>query len=49
MTRCLKDHDAWFRAKVLQALEDTRADIEDAGADKHFSARRSAALLKASD
>jgi DNA-damage-inducible protein J len=49
MTRCLKDHDAWFRAKVLQALEDTRADIEDTGADKHFSARRSAALLKASD
>ncbi|WFU90147.1 type II toxin-antitoxin system RelB/DinJ family antitoxin (plasmid) [Rhizobium sp. CC1099] len=42
-------HDAWFRAKVLEALEDTHADIEDADADKHFSARRSAALLKASD
>lgn len=27
-------HDAWFRAKVLEALEDTRADIEDADADK---------------
>ncbi len=26
-------HDAWFRAKVLQALEDTRPDVEDADAD----------------
>jgi DNA-damage-inducible protein J len=29
-------HDAWFRAKVLQALEDTRPDVEDADAESHF-------------
>ena len=39
-------HDAWFRAKVLQALEDTRPDVEDAEADAHFAARRAAALRK---
>ncbi|WP_026614807.1 type II toxin-antitoxin system RelB/DinJ family antitoxin [Ensifer aridi] len=40
-------HDAWFRAKVLQALEDTRPDVEDADADAHFRERRTAALRKA--
>ena len=40
-------HDAWFRAKVLQALEDTRPDVEDAEADAPFAARRAAALRKA--
>lgn len=40
------DHDAWFRAKVLQALEDTRPDVDDAEADVHFAARRAAALRK---
>lgn len=40
-------HDAWFRAKVLQALEDTRSDIEDAAAEAHFAGRRAAALHKA--
>jgi DNA-damage-inducible protein J len=42
-------HDAWFRAKVLQALEDTRPDVEDADADRHFSERRAAALRKVDD
>ncbi|RWN58184.1 type II toxin-antitoxin system RelB/DinJ family antitoxin [Mesorhizobium sp.] len=40
-------HDAWFRAKVLQAIEDTRPDVEDADAETHFAGRRAAALRKA--
>lgn len=41
-------HDAWFRAKVQQALEDTRPDVEDVDdAESHFAARRAAALRKA--
>jgi DNA-damage-inducible protein J len=40
-------HDAWFRAKVLQALEDTRPDIGDAEAEVHFAERRAAARRKA--
>jgi DNA-damage-inducible protein J len=40
-------HDAWFRAKVLQALEDTRPDVEDAEAEAHFAGRRATALRKA--
>jgi len=40
-------HDAWFRAKVLRALEDTQPDVEDADADAHFAGRRTAALRKA--
>jgi DNA-damage-inducible protein J len=42
-------HDAWFRAKVLQALEDIRPDIEDADAEAHFAVRRAAALRKAAE
>jgi DNA-damage-inducible protein J len=40
-------HDAWFRTKVREALEDTRPDITDADADAQFAARRAAALRKA--
>ncbi|MFG1465848.1 type II toxin-antitoxin system RelB/DinJ family antitoxin [Xanthobacter sp. DSM 24535] len=40
-------HDAWFRAKVLQALEDARPDTPDEEANVHFAARRDAALRKA--
>lgn len=40
-------HDAWFRAKVMQALEDTSPDISDAEAEELFAARRAAALRKA--
>ncbi|MEK1890791.1 MAG: type II toxin-antitoxin system RelB/DinJ family antitoxin [Phyllobacterium sp.] len=40
-------YDAWFRAKVQQALDDTRPDIDDADAEAHFVNRRSAALRKA--
>src|SRR5438874_13366680 len=40
-------HDAWFRAKVLQALEDERPDVEDADAEVQFAKGRAAALRKA--
>lgn len=39
-------HDAWFRAKVLEALADTRPDVEDAEAEDHFAKRRTAARRK---
>jgi DNA-damage-inducible protein J len=40
-------YDAWFRAKVRQALEDTRPDTDEATAEAHFRKRRAAALGKA--
>lgn len=42
-------HDAWFRAKVLQALEDARPDIEDTEAEARFAERRAAAYRRAGD
>lgn len=39
-------HDAWFRAKVQEALQDIRPDVPDEHAETHFSARRSAARRK---
>ena len=39
-------HDAWFRAKVREALEDDRADVDDAEAEAHFAERRASALRK---
>ncbi len=40
-------HDAWFRAKVMQALEDTRSDLGDGEVEAHFATRRATALRKA--
>ena len=40
-------HDAWFRAKVLEALKDTRPDYEDVDAEGRVRERRAAALTKA--
>jgi DNA-damage-inducible protein J len=39
-------HDAWFRAKVQEALSDTRPAISDDVVEAHFAKRRSAALRK---
>ncbi|MBE1159422.1 type II toxin-antitoxin system RelB/DinJ family antitoxin [Dyella acidiphila] len=39
-------HDAWFRAKVLEALNDPRPAIKAADVDAHFAKRRAAALRK---
>jgi DNA-damage-inducible protein J len=40
-------HDAWFRAKVQEALDDTRPDIPHAEVELHFAKRRAATLRKA--
>jgi DNA-damage-inducible protein J len=39
------EHDAWFRAKVREALEDDRPDIADDEVEAHFAARRAAARM----
>ncbi len=36
-------HDAWFRAKVREALDDSRPDISDDQVEAHFAKRRAAA------
>ncbi|MGF7007933.1 type II toxin-antitoxin system RelB/DinJ family antitoxin [Shinella sumterensis] len=36
-------HDAWFRAKVREALDDSRPDIPDDQVEAHFAKRRAAA------
>ncbi len=40
-------HDVWFRAKVQEALRDTRPDIPDDEAEAHFAGRRAATRRKA--
>ncbi|MGM0562425.1 MAG: type II toxin-antitoxin system RelB/DinJ family antitoxin [Pseudomonadota bacterium] len=37
------EHDAWFRARVEDALIDTRADLSDEEVRQHFERRRTAA------
>ncbi len=39
-------HDAWFRAKVRQALEDPRPAVPHDAVEAHFAKRRAAALRK---
>lgn len=39
-------HDAWFRAKVIQALDDTRPDIDDVDVEARFREKRASALRK---
>ncbi|MDZ5650706.1 type II toxin-antitoxin system RelB/DinJ family antitoxin [Nitrospirillum sp. BR 11828] len=33
-------HDAWFRAKVRQALEDPRPSLDEDDVEDHFASRR---------
>lgn len=40
-------HDAWFRDKVGQALNDPRPDLAQAKVETYFAKRRTAALRKA--
>lgn len=42
-------HDVWFRAKVREALEDSRPDIPDDEVETHFAGRRAAARRKVGD
>ncbi|OLP61003.1 damage-inducible protein [Xaviernesmea oryzae] len=44
-----KEHDAWFRAKVLEALQDHRPDMSDEEAEAHFARRRAAAARRLDD
>lgn len=37
-------HDAWFRAKVREALEDVRGDAEDDAVTEVFAVRRAGKL-----
>ena len=39
-------HDAWFRAKVREALDDPRPAIPQEAVATHFAARRTAASRK---
>jgi DNA-damage-inducible protein J len=41
------EHDAWFRAKVQQALDEPRPAVPHEQVEKHFAKRRRAALRKA--
>lgn len=40
-------HDAWFRAKVQEALDDPRPGIPQKKVESHFAKRRSSAQRKA--
>ena len=40
------EHDAWFRAKVREALDDPRPAIPHEQVEAHFAERRAKALLK---
>jgi DNA-damage-inducible protein J len=39
-------HDAWFRTKVMQALDDPRPPIPHEDVEAHFAKRRAAAQRK---
>lgn len=36
-------HDAWFRSKVMQALDDSRPDLDHGDVEDYFLKRRTAA------
>ncbi len=42
-----KEHDAWFRARVQEALDDRRTPLAHEDVEAHFAMRREAALKKA--
>lgn len=44
--RSRAEHDAWFRAKVREALDDSRPAVPQKRVEAHFAARRAAARLK---
>jgi DNA-damage-inducible protein J len=47
LTTNAAEHDAWFRAKVREALDDPRPAIAHEQVEAHFAARRATALRKA--
>jgi DNA-damage-inducible protein J len=46
LTQNAAGHDAWFRAKVQEALDDPRPAIPHEKVKAHFAKRRASALLK---
>jgi DNA-damage-inducible protein J len=40
------EHDAWFRSKVQEALDDARPGVPHKQVEAHFAARRTKALRK---
>ena len=44
-----RTYDAWFRAKVQEALDDPRPAIPHDQAETHFAKRRAAALRQAGE
>ncbi len=47
LTQNAAAHDAWFRAKVQEALDDPRPGIPHEKVEAHFARRRAAARRKA--
>ena len=39
-------HDAWFKAKVREALEDPRPTIPSSKVEEHFATKRAAVIKK---
>jgi DNA-damage-inducible protein J len=46
LTQNAAEHDAWFRAKVQEALDDLRPAIPHAKVKAHFAKRRADAIRK---
>lgn len=46
LTRNVAEHDAWFRAKVQDALDDKRPAVPHRQVEEHFAKRRAAARKK---
>ncbi len=46
LTQNAAEHDAWFRAKLQEALDDLRPGIPNAKVRAHFAKRRVEALQK---
>jgi antitoxin (DNA-binding transcriptional repressor) of toxin-antitoxin stability system len=40
------EHDAWFRAQVQEAFQDSTFDLSQDEVEAHFAQRRAASLLK---
>ncbi|MGH9414108.1 MAG: type II toxin-antitoxin system RelB/DinJ family antitoxin [Terriglobales bacterium] len=43
LARNATEHNAWFRAKVHEALDDKRAPVPHSQVEEHFAGRRAAA------
>ena len=49
LTKNAAEHDAWFRAKVKEALADPRPGVPHEQIEAHFAKRRVKALSKAKE